>query len=106
MNAFHHNSGGLAHTLAVSDAAVSFVAGNFSKPTTPYVRVQVQDDAVYCTYDGTAPSAANGEVLRVDTAAYLLLKDLLLMKFLRVNGNARVFAQPCNYIAPSQIALL
>lgn len=104
MNAFYHShaaSCGLAATKAVSSSAVQFVAGDFSVPSAPYVRVQVQDDDVYVTYDGTTPSASNGEIVRADTAAYFLLKDLLNMKFIRVATNARVFAQPCNYVAPS-----
>lgn len=106
MNTFHHASGGTAYTLAVSTAAVSFVGSNFSLPLMPYVRVQVQDDDVYVTYDATTPSATNGEVIRKDASAYFLLRDLLGMKFLRVTGNARVFAQPCNLVSPSIAAFL
>jgi hypothetical protein len=101
MNAFHHSSGGTAYTLAVSNAVVSFVSSNFSDAAAPYVRVQVQDDDVYVTYDVTVPSATNGEIVRKDTSAYFLLRDLWAMKFIRVTGNARVFAQPCKLISPS-----
>lgn len=106
MNAFHHSSGGTAHTLAVAGIAVQFVSGDFSTPTVPYVRVQIQDDDVYATYDGTAPSAANGEILRADSSAYFLLLDLLEMKFIQVAGAARIFAQPCNFVSPASATQL
>ena len=104
MNAFHHSSAGTGATRTVSAAAVQFVAGDFSAPTSPYARVQVQDDDVYATYDATVPSVTNGEIITAGTAAYFLLRDLLAMKFVRVTGDARVFVQPANLVSPSTAA--
>lgn len=104
MNAFYHShaaSCGLSATRVISSSANQFVTGDFSVPSAPYVRVQVQNDDVYATYDGTTPSSTNGEVIRADTAAYFLLKDFLNMKFIRVATDARIFAQPCNLVSPS-----
>jgi len=104
MNAFYHShaaSCGESHTLAVSSSAVNFVAGDFTVPSAPYVRVQAQLGDVYVTYDGTTPSASNGEIIPANTPAYFLLKDLLNMKFIRASGDAQVFAQPCILVAPS-----
>lgn len=100
MSTFKQSGCGPAYTLAVSTAPVSFVASNFEAPLVPYVRVQVQQDAVYATYDGTTPSSTNGEIITPGSGAYLLRKDLLAMKWLRVTGDAKVFAQPCDLISP------
>lgn len=100
MSTFRQTSCGAAYTLAVSTAPVSFVASNFGAPLVPYVRIQVQKDAVYVTYDGTVPSSTNGELVVPGSAAYLLRKDILAMRFLRVTTDAAVFAQPCDLISP------
>jgi len=100
MNLHHHNSGGTGATRAVAGTAVSFVAGDFTVAA-GYVRIQVQDDAVYVTYDGTTPSSSNGELIAVGGGGYFLRKDLFTMKFVQATTAARVFAQPCNLLAPS-----
>jgi hypothetical protein len=100
MSTFRQSSSGLAATLAVAGSSVSFVSGDFSTPLVPYVRLQVLDNDVYVTYDGTTPSSANGERVSPGTGGYFLRVDVLAMKFVQSTGAARVFAQPCDLISP------
>ena len=100
MSTFRQSSSGPAATLSVGGSPVNFVAGNFSTPLVPYVRLQVLDNNVYVTYDGTTPSSSNGELISPGTGGYFLRVDLLAMKFLQVSLAARVFAQPCDLISP------
>lgn len=101
MSTFRHSSSGAAKTLVVAASPINFVAGDFSTPTEPYLRLQVQDNSVYVTYDGTTPSASNGEILTPGLGGYFLKSDVLNWKFLQVSLAARVFAQPCDSISPT-----
>ena len=101
MSIFRQSASGAAAILAVSTAPVNFVAGDFGLPKCPYVRMQVQDDAVIITYDGTDPSAINGELVTPGPGGYFLREDILAMKFIRVTTDARVWAQPCDGISPA-----
>lgn len=101
MSTFRHSQSGASKTLDVSSAAVNFVAGDFGTPKQPYLRLQVQVDAVIVTYDGTTPSATNGELLAPGGAGYFLRTDVLNWKFIRSNSDAKVFAQPCDIISPN-----
>lgn len=101
MSTFRHSSSGASKTLAVAASSVNFVAGDFTTPTEPYLRLQVQVDSVYVTYDGTTPSATNGEILTAGVGGYFLKTDVLNWKFLQVTTAAKVFAQPCDIISPN-----
>lgn len=101
MSSFRQSASGPAKTLAVAGTPVSFVAGDFTGARMPYARMQVQGDAVYATYDGTTPSAANGEILIPGNAGYFTREDVLAMKFIQVNTAAKIFAQPCDLISPA-----
>lgn len=100
MSTFRQSSSGLSATLAVGVAPVSFVAGDFGAPRVPYLRLQVQDNDVYMTYDGSVPSSSNGERITPGTGGYFLRADVLAMSFLQVTGAAKVFAQPCDLVSP------
>ena len=85
--------------LAVSTLAVSLAAANVAS-TCKYVVLQVQGAPVYCTYDGSTPSATNG--LYLDTYEKTVVQRALAlqMKFLRATGSdGYVYAQPFNSLA-------
>jgi hypothetical protein len=74
--------------LAVSTSAVQFSAFHTD---TKYVMIDVQDDSVYVTFDGSTPSASNGHIL-LKEQGLLVLSALAgkAAKFLRVTTNAVV----------------
>jgi hypothetical protein len=82
-------------TLAVSNAAVSFAAGDFAD-SCKYVRMQVQGDTVRVTYDGSNPTTSNGEIVQANQMAVFNRDVALGMKFIRVTNDAVVWAQPFN----------
>jgi len=85
-------------TLAVSSVAVSFGAGDF--PTScKYVRLQVQGDSVRITYDGSAPTTTNGEIVQATQMSVVSRAVALQMRFIRVTTDAVIWAQPCNFLA-------
>jgi hypothetical protein len=100
MSTFRQSSSGPAAIKSVGASPVSFVAGDFSTPLVPYCRLQVLDNSVYVTYDGTTPSSSNGELVTPGVGGYFLRMDVLAMKFIQATGAARVFAQPCDLISP------
>lgn len=85
-------------TLAVSSTAVAFAAADLAA-TCSYVRLQVQGDNVRVTYDGSDPTASNGEIVAVGQTAVFSRAVVLAMKFIRVTNDAVVWAQPFNVLA-------
>ena len=67
--------------LAVSTSAVQFSAFHTD---TKYVMIDVQDDSVYVTFDGSTPSASNG---------HILLKEQGLLVLSALAGKAAKFIQ-------------
>ena len=68
--------------------------------TAKYVMLQVQGAAVYCTYDGTTPSATNGIYVNVFEKTVVQRALALRMKFIRVTAaDGYVMAQPFNSLA-------
>jgi hypothetical protein len=89
----------LGYRLTVSSSAVSLSSGNVGD-TCKYVMLQVQTAAVYCTYDGTTPSATNGLYVGVNEKTYVQRALALRMKFLRATAaDGYVMAQPFNTLA-------
>lgn len=85
-------------TLAVSSTAVSFAAGDLSD-TCKYVRLQVQSNSVRVTYDGSAPTASNGEQVQPGEKTVVSRQVALAMRFIRETSDAVVWAQPFNVLA-------
>lgn len=67
--------------LAVNTSAVQFAAFHTD---TKYVMIDVQDNSVYVTFDGSTPSATNGHVL---------LKEKGLLVLSSASGKAAKFLQ-------------
>lgn len=81
------------HTVAVSTSVVTLTAASLPA-THQYVRIQVQANTVRVTYDGSDPTASNGEQMvagyRVDVR-----RDLAVaMKFIRESADATLWVQP------------
>lgn len=86
-------------TLAVSTAVVQFAAGDLAA-SCKYVRLQVQGNAVRITYDGSNPSASNGEYIEPTQTTTVPRAVALQMKFVRAGAaDAVVWAQPYNVLA-------
>lgn len=85
-------------TLAVSSTAVSFTSGNLPA-SCKYVRMQVQEDSVRITYDGSAPTASNGELVQATQFTVVSRAIALRMRFIRVTTDAVIWAQPHNVLA-------
>lgn len=83
-------------TLAVSTVAVSF--SDFPA-SCKYVRIQVQGDSVRITYDGSAPTSSNGELVQATQFTVVSRAVALRMKFIRVSTDAVIWAQPHNVLA-------
>jgi len=74
--------------LAVSTSAVQFAAFDSD---TKYVMIDVQDDSVYVTFDGSTPSATNGHILLKEKGLLVLSSAAgKAAKFLQVTGAAVV----------------
>jgi hypothetical protein len=85
-------------TLAVSSAAVSFASSDFPA-SCKYVRMQVQGDSVRITYDGSAPTSSNGELVQSTQMTIVNRAVALRMRFIRVTTDAVIWAQPHNVLA-------
>jgi hypothetical protein len=89
----------LGYRLTVSSSAVSLLAADIGA-SAKYVMLQVQGAAVYCTYDGTTPSATNGIYVNVFEKTVTQRALALRMKFIRVTAaDGYVMAQPFNSLA-------
>lgn len=76
--------------LAVAGSPVSFAALNID---TDYVIIDVQDDDVYVTFDGTTPSASNGHILpRAQGLLVISANAAKAAKFIQVSGGSVVHA--------------
>lgn len=85
--------------LTVSTTAVSLTAANIAT-TCKYVRLQVQDNPVRVTYDGSTPTSTNGEYISPTQTTTLPRSTALQLKFIRASGaDAVVWAQPYNVLA-------
>ena len=74
--------------LAVAASAVQFAA--FDADTTS-VFVDVQDDSVYVTFDGTTPSASNGHLMLKEQGLIVLKAETAkAAKFIQVTTAAVV----------------
>lgn len=81
------------HTVAVSSSVVTLTASSLPS-THPYVYIQVQANTVRATYDGSDPSASNGEQLTAGTRLTVKRDLALVMKFIRESADATLWAQP------------
>lgn len=89
----------LGFRLTVSSSAVSLSAANIGT-TAKYVMLQVQTNAVYCTYDGTTPSATNGLYINSLEKTVVQRALALRMQFIRAtSSDGHVMAQPFNSLA-------
>lgn len=85
--------------LTVSTAVVSLDSATLST-TCKYVRIQVKDNPVCVTYDGSTPSASNGEYISPTQTTTLPRATALQLKFIRASAaDAVVWAQPYNVLA-------
>ena len=76
--------------LAVAGSSVSFAALNID---TDYVIIDVQDNDVYVTFDGTTPSASNGHILPKSQGLLVISANAAkAAKFIQVSGAAVVHA--------------
>tara|TARA_R110000803_G_scaffold33627_5_gene73535 strand:- start:3830 stop:4138 length:309 start_codon:yes stop_codon:yes gene_type:complete len=74
--------------LAVSTSAVQFAAFDAD---TKYVMLDVQDDSVYITFDGSTPSASNGHIMLKEQGLIILKAQAAkAAKFLRVTTDSVV----------------
>ena len=81
------------HTVAVSTSVVTMTAAQLPE-SHQYVYVQVQSNTVRATYDGSDPSASNGEQMTAGTR-FTVKRDLALaMKFIRESADAVLWIQP------------
>lgn len=85
-------------TLAVSSVAVSFQTSDFPA-SCRYVRLQVQGNSVRITYDGSAPTATNGESVQATQGTTVSRAVALRMRFIRETADATIWAQPMNFLA-------
>ena len=84
--------------LTVSTVAVSFAAGDFAT-SCKYVLLQVQNNPVRVTYDGSAPTDSNGEYVLANQEKVVSRSLALAMRFIRSsNSDAVVWAQPFNVL--------
>lgn len=85
--------------LAVAATAVSFSESDLAT-TCKHVRLQVQDAPVRVTYDGSAPTATNGELVHAGERCVLPRRQAILMRWIAATSTAaRVWAQPFNTLA-------
>ena len=71
--------------LTVSNSAVSLTAPHTD---TDYVIIDVQDNDVYITFDGTTPSASNGHVLPDGQGVLVISANAArVAKFIRATGS-------------------
>lgn len=76
--------------LTVAGSAVSITAPNID---TDYVVIDVQDNDIYVTFDGTTPSATNGHILPKAQGLLVISKNAAkAAKFIQVSGSAVVHA--------------
>lgn len=74
--------------LAVSTSAVQFAALDSDSK---YAMIDVQDDSVYVTFDGSTPSATNGHLLLKEQGLIVLqAQTAKAAKFIRVTTDAVV----------------
>lgn len=86
-------------TLAVSTTAVAFTTSDLAS-SCKYVRLQVQSNAVRVTYDGSAPTASNGEYIEPTQTTTVPRAVALQMRFIRAgSADAVIWAQPYNVLA-------
>ena len=89
----------LGYRLTVSSSAVSLLAADIGA-TAKYVMLQVQGAAVYCTYDGTTPSATNGLYINPLEKTVVQRALALRMQYIRAaSSDGYVMAQPFNSLA-------
>lgn len=80
-------------TLAVSTAVVQLVAANLPA-SHPYVYMQNQGQNIRVTYDGSDPSASNGEQIVSGERLTVRRDTAIAMKFIRESADSVVWAQP------------
>lgn len=81
-----------AQNLTVSSSAVSFAAFSTS---TSVCAIQILNNNVYCTFDGSTPSSSNGGQLFADTALHWDANLARRAKFIQVSATATLYCQEC-----------
>lgn len=80
------NPNGTPENLAVAGSAVSFAAFHTD---TDYVVLDIQDNNVWVTFDGSTPSASNGHLLVKEQGLIALSKNAAkAAKFIQVSAAA------------------
>lgn len=89
------NFGAHVNKVTGAGAAVGFVAGDFPGAQ-KYVLLQIQGQITRVSYDGNAPTAADGERKNAGDETLLLVTTVLKMQFITEAGAGNVWAQPCD----------
>ena len=80
-------SGAAGYRLAVSSSPVQLSAGLSYHGDTKYIFIDVQNQDVIVTFDGSTPSTSNGHVLSVGYRAFWHVNTARAAKFIRAGGS-------------------